>query len=190
MDNAGFIAPMVMPGVYTIKLKVGDKEYTEKLTLVHDEANKNFTAEDRKVQYQTATELYRLHHKLYDVVENINAKQAALKLDAARLKDTTARAVLRAYERELEDFRGTLLASKQKSIFADEVQLRERITEVYGAVATQEARPSNLQLERVKVLNKEFALAEKKHKEITAKFDAQVQSALAKEGLNKEGKTF
>jgi hypothetical protein len=30
MDNAGFIAPKVLPGEYTIKLKVADKEFIER----------------------------------------------------------------------------------------------------------------------------------------------------------------
>ena len=89
-----------------------------------------------------------------------------------------------------KNLRGTLLASKQKSIFADEEQLRERITEVYSAVAMQEARPSNLQIQRVAVLQKELEEATKKHLEIVRKFDAQVQKELVNAGLDKESKTF
>jgi hypothetical protein len=90
----------------------------------------------------------------------------------------------------LENLRGTLLASKQKSIFADEEQLRERITEVYSAVALQEARPSNLQIQRVSVLQKELNEASKKHADIVKKFDADTRKELAKEGLDKDNKTF
>jgi hypothetical protein len=98
--------------------------------------------------------------------------------------------LLNEYNTALESLRGTLLASKQKSIFADEEQLRERITEVYGAVAMQEARPSNLQIQRVTVLQKELQEATKKHLEIVRKFDVAAQKELAKEGLDKESKTF
>jgi hypothetical protein len=190
MDNAGFIAPMVLPGEYTIKLKVADKEYIEKMTLVHDESNSNFSMEDRKLQHKTAMELYNLHTSLSKIVEEINGKQAMLKQNKDKLKDAKAQTLLNEYNAALESLRSTLLASKQKSIFADEEQLRERITEVYSAVAMQEARPSNLQIQRVAVLQKELEEATKKHLEIVRKFDAQVQKELVNAGLDKESKTF
>lgn len=190
MDNAGFIAPMVLPGTYTVKLKVGDKEYSEKLTLVHDSSNKNFSVEDRKVQYKTAMELYNLHQDLHKLVDDINNKQLLLKQNGERLKNTAAKMTLVTYNDSLGKLRSTLLASKQKSLFADEVQLRERITEVYAAVATQEARPSNLQVQRVMVLKKEFEGAKKNYADIIKKWDEQVQKSLAREGLDKEAKTL
>ena len=54
----------------------------------------------------------------------------------------------------------------------------------------QEARPSNLQIKRVTVLQKELQEATKKHLEIVKKFDAQVQKELVNAGLDKESKTF
>ncbi|HZH95594.1 MAG TPA: hypothetical protein VEY06_06895, partial [Flavisolibacter sp.] len=190
MDNAGFIAPMVLPGEYTVKLKVGDKEYSEKLTLLHDESNKNFTMDDRKVQHKAAMELYALHNSVYELVEEINAKQAMLKANGDKMKDAKSQAVLKQYHTALEDLRATLLGTKQKSIFADEEQLRERITEVYRAVAMQEARPSNLQIQRVGVLQKEAAEAKKKHAAIVGKYDVAVQKEIAKAGLSEGAKTF
>ncbi len=187
MDGAAFMAPMVLPGTYTVKLKVADKEYTEKLVLVADATNPDFTTEARTLQYKTAMELYNLHESLYQLVENINQKQALLKRHTDSSKTT---GIVKEYHTALENLRGTLLASKQKSIFADEVQLRERITEVYGAVAMQEARPSNLQLQRVSLLQKEFAEATKKHAEIVKKYYAAAQKELATEGVKKDTKTF
>jgi photosystem II stability/assembly factor-like uncharacterized protein len=190
MDNAAFIAPLVMPGEYTVKLKVGEKEYTQKLVLLHDEANKNFTAADRAVQNKTAMALYQLHDTLYRLVEQINEKEAMLKKNVDRLKEPAAQALIKDYAASLQQLRETLLASKQKSIFAEEVQLRERITEVYGAVALQEARPSNLQLQRVSVLQKEVADAIKKHAVIEQKFAAAAKKEIAKAGLDVDSKTF
>lgn len=75
IDYGAFVAPMVLPGVYTVKLKVGDKEYKQSLTLVHDAANKAFTSADRKLQYKTAMQLYNLHETLAAIVDTINMKQ-------------------------------------------------------------------------------------------------------------------
>jgi hypothetical protein len=83
-----------------------------------------------------------------------------------------------------------LLATKQKSIFADEVQLREKISELYGAVTNQEARPSNLHIEGVEVLKMEVRKAERQHNDIIKKYSADVARALQKEGLAESTKTF
>src|SRR5690606_29972189 len=65
IDGAAFFAPMVRPGTYTAKLKVGDKEYTTPIVMQHDTSNHAFTLADRELQYKTAMELYRLHEQLY-----------------------------------------------------------------------------------------------------------------------------
>jgi hypothetical protein len=113
-----------------------------------------------------------------------------LKLNKDKLKEAKAQTLLNEYHAALENLRGTLLASKQKSIFADEEQLRERITEVYSAVAMHEARPSNLQIQRVSVLQKELNEASEKHADIVKKFDADARKELAKAGVVVEAKTF
>ncbi|MEJ7914538.1 MAG: hypothetical protein WKF70_15380, partial [Chitinophagaceae bacterium] len=190
IDRAAFVAPLVLPGPYTVKLMVGDKEYSEELLLVHDATNKNFTLEDHKVQYATAMQLYSLHQHLQTLVEEINSKQKKLQNGGEKITDPAVKALFQQYHAALEDLRATLLASKQKSLFADEEQLRERITEVYTAVTTQEARPSNLQMQRVLLLQKETAEASKKHQVILNKFDATAQKELAKALLDGSTKTF
>ena len=190
MDNSGFIAPMVLPGIYTVKLKVGDSTYTEKWKLMHDADNKTFSEEDRNVQYKTAMELYNLHQDLARLADSINKRQATLKTATGKAKDSASKSLFNEYHGALEGLRTTLLVAKQKSIFADEVQLRERITEVYGAVAVQEARPSNLQIQRVKTLRQEFETAKKSHEAIAAKYEADVQKAMANAGGDAGAKTF
>jgi photosystem II stability/assembly factor-like uncharacterized protein len=190
MDYAGFTAPMVMPGNYTVKLTVGDKTYTQQIKLVHDDSNKDFTLEDRKLQYKTAMDLYNLHGELYKLVEEINSTQAMLKQNLEKSKDEKTKKLLSDYRDTLERFRATLLATKQKSIFADEVQLREKISELYGAVTNQEARPSNLHIEGVEVLKMEVRKAERQHNDIVKKYSADVARALQKEGLAESTKTF
>lgn len=154
-DNSGFVAPMVLPGTYTLRLKVGEETFTQPWVLVHDSANADYTEADRALQYKTSMDLFALHGRLHALTEKIAARaKTAGKEEAAAL----------------ETLRATLLATKKASIFADEVQLRERISEVYTAVALQEARPSNLQVERVGVLEGELAAAEKAFAGIEKKF--------------------
>lgn len=184
IDFGGFIAPMVLPGNYTVKLKVSDKEYTQKITLVHDIKNKDFTLEDRKQQYKIAMQLYNLHESLAATVDSINSKQRMIKLNMDRTKDTATKVLLKEYWTKLENLRTTLLASKQKSIFADEKKLREEITEVYSAVAGVEIRPSNLQTTRANELQSQVQKAGQAKNAIVKEMDPKSEAALNKEGLS------
>jgi len=76
------------------------------------------------------------------------------------------------------------LATKQKSIFADEKKLREDITDVYSAISNQETKPSNLQLERIQSLQEQFADARKVKAAINTQYHEKVQAALLKEKIN------
>ena len=183
IDYSSFIAPMVLPGEYTVKLKIADKEYVRKLKLVHDAENKDFTLEDRQVQYKTAMELYHMHEKLAGTVDSINMREKLLKDNIDRLTSADSKKLLQDYLNKLEDLRSTLLATKQKSIFADEKKLRENITDVYAAVATQETRPSNLQIQRVNGLKEQVSKAETSRDTLAKEYDQKVISILTKEGL-------
>ena len=183
MDFGSFLAPMVLPGDYTLKLKVGDSVYTAPLKVVHDVSNKDFSVEDRKLQFKTAMDLYNMHEQLAAVVDTINAKQKLIKDNLNKVTDSTLKRSMQAYNDELEKLRSECLATKQKSIFADEKKLREEITEVYAAVSGQEAAPSNLQIERVKVLQQDVKKKDQENLQIIKKYDKAVMDGLKKEGL-------
>ena len=189
VDYGGFIAPMVLPGEYTVKLKIGDKEYPSPLTLTHDEGNKDFTLDDRNLQYNKGMELYKMHEQLAKLVDDINDKQKMLKESVAKTQNKKTKKLIEDYNTSLETLRAECLATKQKSMFADEQRLREKITEVYMSVTSQEARPSNLQVQRIDFLQKELAKVDQTNKNITTQFYSKVKDALAKEGLWKEEKT-
>ncbi|HEX2608905.1 MAG TPA: hypothetical protein VHK91_16085, partial [Flavisolibacter sp.] len=138
--------------------------------------------------YKTAMQLYNLHEQLATTVEQLNEKQRLLNANTGQLKDSASRKLLEEYNQKLEELRSTLLATKQKSIFADEKKLREEISEVYIAVAGQEARPSNLQVQRIAQLQQQVMKAEENRMSLWKQYNARVDAALAKEGLPmKEG---
>jgi hypothetical protein len=183
MDFGSFLAPMVLPGDYTIKLTAGDSIYTSPLKVVHDVTNKDFSPEDRKLQYKTAMDLYHLHEQLAAVVDTINARQKLIKDNLDKVKDSSLKRSMIAYNEELEKTRAECLGTKQKSIFAEEKKLREDITEVYAAVSGQEAAPSNLQVQRVTVLQGEVKKKEQETRQVVNKYDQLIKEGLKKEGL-------
>jgi hypothetical protein len=180
IDNSTFFAPMVLPGNYNMKLKVGDKEYTEPITLVSDATNKNFTLADRKSQYKTAMDLYHLHEKLATLVDSINKIQKELKGPIASTADNKAKEYLTDYNGKLETLRATLLPTVQSGMFADVERLREKISSVYIAVSNQEAAPSNSQIANTTFLQNEELKAEQEFKTINTKYSLKAKAYMEK----------
>jgi len=185
VDYGGFIAPMVLPGTYTVKLKIGDKEYTNQLQMVHDNSNKLFSEDDAKVQYNAAMELYHMHEQLAILVDKINAEQKMIKDNMDSVRKPQAKKMLKDYNAKLEELRSTLLATKHKSMFADEKKLREYITEVYGAICGQECKPTNLQLARITVLNDDLKKGEQTYEKIYGEFGDKAHQTVKEEKSRK-----
>ena len=181
VDYSGFVAPQVLPGDYKVKIKIGPKVYDTELKLVHDTENNAFSDEDRRVQHETAMRLYNLHEELYALVEKINDEQKLIKDNSDVVKTNKSKKMLTDYNTKLEELRSTLLGTKQKSIFADEEKLREQISEVYSTICYQEARPTNLQIERVSGLLEEVKKAEKAYETLTGKYAVQVKETIEAE---------
>jgi hypothetical protein len=174
-DFSGFTAPMVLPGEYTVKIKVGDKTYDSKMQLKAED-RPDYTLADRESQYATEMSLYHTHEQLAALVDDVTAKQNNLKLLLAKIQNPKTKVVVQQYYDSLETLRATLMGTKQTSIFANEERLREKITGLYTTICYQEVRPSNLQEERVKGLEIDLKKAEDKNAEITKTFSAKVKA--------------
>ena len=183
-DFSGFTAPMVLPGEYTIKVKVADKDYDGKIELKAEE-NANYTLADREVQYQTAMKLFNMHEQLAALADEVSNKQKGLKLLLEKLQEPRAKKVIQQYYDSLENLRGTLMGTKQTSFFADEERIREHISELYNSVCYQEVRPSNLQEERVKGLQEDIKIAAEKNTGLTRQFSEKVKAIQEKQPLPK-----
>src|SRR5258708_18248626 len=157
--------------------------------LVHDSTNSHCSLKDGQVQHATAMELYHLHESLAGTVDDIAGNQKILAENIGKVKGARAKKLLQEYNDKLEELRGCLMATKQKSIFADEQRLRERISDVYQAVCSQEAAPSNLQLQRVGVLKQELQKADQSNSLLKARYEEKVKKELIKEGLLNENKS-
>ncbi len=169
LDVGGFIAPMVMPGTYTAKLTLGDRLFTKSFKCVHID-QPTFTLDDRTVQYETAMKYYQMHEMLAKLTDEIISIQKELNDDQSKIEGAKDKKAFTTYKDSLEKLRTSLLASKNKSIFADEKKLREEITEAYTNVVGAQVRPSNMLIERANWLHEklqekknEFQLLRKQH---------------------------
>jgi photosystem II stability/assembly factor-like uncharacterized protein len=182
LDFGSFTAPMVLPGDYTVKLTVGDKTYTQPLKVVHDEKG-DLTVAEREAQYKAAMDLYKMQEDLAVLVDTINKTQTLLKENMDKLENKKSRKMAQDYYDKLEQQRGQLLATKNKSIFADEKRLKEEISEVYSSVAGNEAPPSNLQLQRIKQLQTDLQEQNKAAETIMKQYQQPVMQAFQKENI-------
>ena len=166
MDQGGFIAPMVLPGTYTVKLYVGDKVYKEPLVIIAD-PNDKMTDADRQAQYDAAMNCIKMHEELKKMADQLNGVIDSVK----QFVDThpNNKKMIAFYD-SLKAFKGTLMAVKQTSLFADEERLREKITKVYVAVCYQDAPPTNLQKENVALLKTDVTKADDKNHKLMADY--------------------
>jgi hypothetical protein len=155
LDFAAFTAPMVLPGTYTVKLSVAGKEYTQLLTLAHDD-NSGMSLAERKTQYEASMKLYAMQEELAQLVDTLTKTQAALKTTLESSSNKKTRQQVQEYSDKAETLRAQLMATKNKSVFADEKRFKEELSELYAAVAGNEQAPSNLQLRRMELATKQL----------------------------------
>ncbi|HRH61274.1 MAG TPA: hypothetical protein PL045_11920, partial [Chitinophagaceae bacterium] len=183
-DQSGFVAPMVLPGTYTIKISVGSKEYSMPVNVVHDESNKDLTVQAQQDLYNNAMKLFTLHETLAAIIDKINATQKVLKDASEKAKDAKTKKAALDYWNKLDVFKSTLIPMKAKSIFADERRLREEITETYISLSYKESGPSNLELQSVQRLQQKVGDAVKKKDSLMNELNAKLKTKLEKEGFN------
>ncbi len=166
MDGAGFTAPMVLPGNYTIKIKINDKEHTGVVKCIHDEKNKDLSSDDRLLVYNKALQLQTLYNQVNNTVDSINVIQKGLKEDSiAYSKNKNAQ----VFYNDLQKVKAELIATKKTSIFADEERLREKISSLYGNFCYMESKPNTTQLEAIDVLQADYNLQKENYKKTITK---------------------
>lgn len=166
MDMAGFSSPMVLPGKYTVKLKVNEKEYTAPVNCIHDSNNKDLGPDDRKLVYDKAMELQSLYNSISKVIDSINIYQNKLKADTlAFSKNKNAK----SFYTDLQKIKAELMATKKTSIFADEERLREKVSSLYGTFCSMEVKPNSIQLAAIESLNQDFKVQKEAFEKTLAK---------------------
>ncbi len=165
-DYAGFTAPMVLPGKYTIKLTLNNKEYTNTVNCVHDANNKDLTEQDRKLVYTKALEMQDAYNVINNNIDTIATYQTRINADSVKAKNK----LNKEFNTELEKVRVEMMATKNKSMFADEEKLREKASQLYSEFCNLETKPSNLQLEAIEDIKEEVKKQDTKLKKVLEKF--------------------
>ncbi|MGA9769194.1 MAG: glycosyl hydrolase [Blastocatellia bacterium] len=155
LGGPSLTGPMIPEGVYTVKLIKDKDTFTGQIKVIADPKSPH-SAADRALQEQTVWKLYQMQERLAFVDAVITdardqAKERAKKLDS---KDEVAKD-LEAFADKLDQLHKTLVATKEGPITGEQ-QLLERIDEVYGWVSRFGGRPTESQLARIPVLEREI----------------------------------
>jgi len=126
---------------------------------------------------------YYMHEQLARTVESISNQQKEIRELKDKMKNKKNVILAQRYLDSLEQLRSNLLATKQKSIFADEEKLRERISDAYASVVSEEQRPSNLVIDRIQTLQAEVTKSESDFKTIQNQFHGKYEKAVKQEKI-------
>jgi hypothetical protein len=114
--------------------------------------------------------IYGMQEELAVLVDTISKTQTALKPIIEKNTNKKAKQTAQAFFDQSEVLRGQLLATKNKSQFADEKRYKEELGELYTAVAGNEQAPSNLALQRLDLATKQLADYKVEWEKLQAKY--------------------
>jgi photosystem II stability/assembly factor-like uncharacterized protein len=148
--------PRVPPGTYTVRMTKGKEVYETKIDVGLDR-RVTFTAADRRAQYDAAMRVRALFGEMSTLVDQINAVRAQADAAAAKLPEKDAmRKQLAALSAKADDIRKKIVATKEGGAITGEERLREHMDTLYGAIMSNDGKPTDYQLARIDALNKEL----------------------------------
>ncbi len=148
--------PRVLPGTYTVKMTRGKETYTTQLVLELDPRAK-FSMEDRKLEFDAAMRAYRLLGEMSFQVDRINGVHDALMERGTKLKgDPAFGKTLQELAGKVETMRKKIVATTEGGAITGEERIREKTTQLYGAILNYEGRPTDYQVARIDSLKKEL----------------------------------
>ncbi|MGA8776686.1 MAG: glycosyl hydrolase, partial [Terriglobales bacterium] len=178
-----FYGPQAQEGTYTVKLTKGKETYTSTFKLVPDPRSKS-TPADRALQHKVVTRLYGDLAQLTYVVDATNDLRDQVKARTAAATDAQLKEQLNGLLKQLDDFRETLVSVKEGGMITGEEKLREHLGDLYGAINAYSGRPTQSEIERATVIEKQLDNAGAKLKSIGATALPPVNSAL--QGKNQQ----
>lgn len=181
-----FQGPRVLEGTYKVRLTKkdpkGETEREGEILLVPDPRSPH-SADDRRVQQETALELYRrLEDLTYEVDVVISLRDQARERAGALAKEADARR-LEAFADRLEAIRGTLVSTAPEGWLSGDEQLREKLGNLFGEIVGYNGRPTQSQLTRKDILLGELAAAEKTLEDFLAAEVPALDALLERRGL-------
>ncbi len=173
----------VLPGTYTVKMTRGKESYTTPLVLRLDR-RAAFSVEDRKLQYEAVQRLYKLFRDMSFDVDQINGVHRDLLTRASQMKtDDALEPKLRDAAAKGEAIRKKIVATQEGGAITGEERIREKASQVYGALNSYEGRPADYYVARIDSLSRELEDVMREFETFAAKDLRDTNAALEKRHL-------
>lgn len=151
----GFTSPIVEAGTYNVVLKKGRDTFTHKIELIYDPKSK-LTSSDRKMKYKTTMKMYNMTEDLAYMVYELDAI-------VEKAKELKKRKIVE----KLTNLKKTLvITTGDNYVGSAEPQLREKMSDLYSKIASSYDKPSNAELENLKIIEDRFDAAKKEYAKI------------------------
>ena len=183
-------APLVLPGTYTVTLKVGDKEYSQPLKVLRD-PNSEGTDADIVAQKNALNEIKKDLSNAADIINQMEwlRRQAAdLKSIAEDQKNNEVTKAVEGLEKKLIEVEGDLIQLKVtpqgQGVIRWPAQVVEKLEYLGGAIETADFAPADQHKEVQQVLEKRLQDSQTKFNQLLEKDLPAFQDLLKKNNFN------
>jgi hypothetical protein len=183
LAQAGIQGPRVPPGTYGIRMVRGDRTYDTKLTVGLDRRVK-WTLADREAQYDAAMKVYTLfkdESALFARIVGLRAQVAAA--GKGRPDKDPLHTKLAEFDRQLDELRKRIVATKEGGAITGEERLREHTDQLYGAILSWEGPPAAYQIDNIGGLRAELSDIDSAFAALTARQLPVLNPLLQSQGL-------
>ncbi len=163
--------PPVPEGVYTVKITKGKEVYQTRVNLQFDPkyADK-YPAEDRRLAQQTLMRLYNLTERIgyiYYALEDMHTGAEAL---SGKVSGKLSKELLDFAKMAREEKEG-LVSLEGDGYVNESSRLREEVAMLYGSISNYPGRPSEGQLRKTDLLEKQFAKVQSRFDQIASQLE-------------------
>jgi len=168
-------------GDYKVKVTKGDEVY-ETIITVYDNPDEPYSGEDRDARHLLQQRGFDLMEDLAYVDRRINdARKGLADIGAQSGISSSVKKKAVTLEKSLEEIRERLLVTRYGDLRGD-ARLREDLGFLYGTIAFYEGRPTQVQSDRMKLLEKRVRAMEKEVDEMLKDSLKGINKGLAKAG--------
>ena len=157
LAGAGTQGPRVLPGTYTVRINNNGQTYESPLLVSIDPAA-TFTLLERQAQYAAAVRVKKLFGAESNLMERIVDLRARVGAAGAGVSNSSPlSSSLSQFDAKVDAVRKQIVATTEGGAITGEERLREHTDQLYGALLTNEGRPTQYQQDNILALEAELA---------------------------------
>jgi hypothetical protein len=171
-------APTVKAGKYKVKITKGNEVFEKEIEVQYDPTS-SFTLVERTEQQKVTKELFDIIQDLAYFVYQIDLWDE--KTEEFLKKNSAPNKTVSKLGEELDALRKTVVVtSGDNYVGAAEPELKEKLNDIYGTIASYNGAPSSTQLENIASLKKDFNMARATFEKIKSSSIKAFEKELAK----------